>query len=325
MPKVSVVIPVYGVEKYIERCAISLFEQTLDNIEYIFVDDCSPDNSINILKSILAKYEKRIPHTKIVRMPVNSGQAAVRKYGISLTTGEYIIHCDSDDWVELDMYEKLYNTAINGNFDVVICDFFKFHGKGKSIHVTQTVSENKNELIREILNETIHASLCNKLIKRNLYRDIIYPKDNLREDLTLIVQLIYRANRIKYIAEPFYHYFFNESSITNNKDNIEKTIKLAEQAVNNYRILEHFMKENNILDYYQKEMFNMRCRLKRFYMVFLLTNKGYQKWDILFPDINIVNLLYSNLSIIPKIEYIIAKLHLYPLYNRLKKYLLSSV
>jgi hypothetical protein len=132
------------------------------------------------------------------------------------------------------------------------------------------------------------------------------------------VQLIYRANRIKYIAEPFYHYFFNESSITNNKDNIEKTIKLAEQAVNNYRILEHFMKENNILDNYQKEMFNMRCRLKIFSVAQVSTPNGYRKWNSLFPDINIISLYSSRLDNSSKIKYVIVKLRLYPIYVYIK-------
>ena len=81
MPKVSVIIPVYGVEKYIERCARSLFEQTLDDIEYLFIDDCTPDRSIEVLKSILEEYPNRKEQVIIHRMEQNSGQAAVRKWG----------------------------------------------------------------------------------------------------------------------------------------------------------------------------------------------------------------------------------------------------
>ena len=103
--KVSVIIPVYGVEKYIERCAISLFEQTLDSIEYIFINDCTPDKSIDILKGIIAKYPKRAPHVRILNMLRNSGQAAVRITGLKNTKGNYIAHCDSDDWVDKNFYE----------------------------------------------------------------------------------------------------------------------------------------------------------------------------------------------------------------------------
>ncbi len=106
MPKVSVIIPVYGVEKYIERCARSLFEQTLDDIEYLFIDDCTPDKSIEMLKQVLEDYPHRKPQVVIHRMEQNSGQAAVRKWGMQNAIGDYVIHCDSDDWVELTMYEE---------------------------------------------------------------------------------------------------------------------------------------------------------------------------------------------------------------------------
>ena len=97
MPKVSVVIPVYGVEKYIERCARTLFEQTIDDIEYIFVNDCTKDRSIEILEQVIKDYPQRKGQIRIENMLTNSGQAAVRRCGIELATGEYIIHCDSDD------------------------------------------------------------------------------------------------------------------------------------------------------------------------------------------------------------------------------------
>ena len=106
MPKVSIIVPVYGAEKYIERCARSLFEQTLDDIEFIFVDDCTPDRSIDILKVVIEKFRLRFGEKKYVvrieRMPMNSGQGAVRRHGIQLATGDYITFCDSDDFMPED-------------------------------------------------------------------------------------------------------------------------------------------------------------------------------------------------------------------------------
>ena len=103
-PKVSVIIPVYNVEKYIERCARSLLEQSLKDIEYIFVDDCSPDNSITMLENILKEYPERQPLVKILFHEPNRGLAYTRQEGVDAAKGEYIIHCDSDDWVEPEMY-----------------------------------------------------------------------------------------------------------------------------------------------------------------------------------------------------------------------------
>ena len=94
MPKVSVIIPVYGVEKYIERCARSLFEQTLNDIEFIFVNDYTPDNSIDILKNTLSKYPNRKYQVRIINQPRNMGAAQARKNGILAATGEFVIQCD---------------------------------------------------------------------------------------------------------------------------------------------------------------------------------------------------------------------------------------
>ena len=111
MPKVSICIAVYNVEKYIEQCVRSLFEQTLDDLEYIFVDDASPDASIDVLLRVLEDYPHRKNQVKLLRHETNQGVAVARKDAIAAATGEYIIHCDPDDWVDLDMYEKLYVKA----------------------------------------------------------------------------------------------------------------------------------------------------------------------------------------------------------------------
>ena len=107
MPKISVIVPIYNVSAYIERCARSLWEQTLDDIEYIFINDCTPDNSMEILEKVLKDYPQRKSQTRIFKMPTNSRQAAVRRHGIKLAAGEYIIHCDADDWVDTNLYEKM--------------------------------------------------------------------------------------------------------------------------------------------------------------------------------------------------------------------------
>ena len=154
MPKVSVLVPVYGVEKYIERCARSLFEQTMDDIEFIFVDDCTPDHSIEILKSVIEEYRLRFAEKKyevrIERLPTNSGLAAVRRHGIQLATGDYIINCDSDDWVDVTMYEKMYNKAIEEDADMVVCDYYRSDGVTHR-EDTGFISNQKELFIKEML------------------------------------------------------------------------------------------------------------------------------------------------------------------------------
>ena len=119
MYRVSVIIPIYKVEKYIERCAISLLEQTLPDIEIIFVDDCSPDDSMRLLDSVLLKYSDLFPNIKIIHHEVNSGSAVARITGIKAAEGEYIAFCDSDDWVDKEMYAYLYSGAQASGADMV--------------------------------------------------------------------------------------------------------------------------------------------------------------------------------------------------------------
>lgn len=103
-PKVTIIIAVYNCEKYLNTCARSLFEQTLDGIEYIFVNDATPDDSIIILNSIIEEYPTRKPFVKIINMDKNGGVSKARRIGVENATGEYVIHADSDDWVDRDMY-----------------------------------------------------------------------------------------------------------------------------------------------------------------------------------------------------------------------------
>ena len=175
MPKVSVIIPVYSVEKYIERCARSLFEQTLTDIEYIFVDDCSPDNSINILESVLEVYPNRRSQVKIIRHLENKGLPAARKTGIDNSTGDYIIHCDSDDWVETDMYRLMYDEAKRLDADIVMCGYKVTDGQTVFSEYYHKQID-KTKLISSLL--TLHEawSFWNKMCKRTLYdNEIVYP------------------------------------------------------------------------------------------------------------------------------------------------------
>ena len=139
MSKVSVIIPVYNVERYIERCVRSLFEQTLIDMEYIFVDDCSPDNSINILESVLEEYPNRKSQVKIIRHLENKGLPIARKTGIDNSTGDYIIQCDSDDWVDKDMYKAMYNMAVNTHSDVVVCGYYVSDGISNVPYIGSTM------------------------------------------------------------------------------------------------------------------------------------------------------------------------------------------
>lgn len=311
MPKVSVIIPVYGVEQYIERCARSLFEQTLDDIEYLFIDDCTLDHSIDILKQVLKEYPQRKEQVIIHRMEKNSGQAAVRKWGMLNATGDYIIHCDSDDWVDITMYEKMYNKAIEEGSDVVVCDYMVTDGESTQNIVKACHSEKPFEFLENMLFQRDPWSLWNKLFKKTAYsKDLIYPKANMGEDMILCLQLILNSTKITYINESLYYYFFNINSITKSRSR-KKIINKFEQSVSNASVLLEICKKWNIYDKYRDAINSILLNKKNLIRPLIGETKYYVIWKNTFPEINIKILFNKNVSIKYKIKHILTLLRLY--------------
>lgn len=222
MPKVSVIIPVYKAEPYIERCVRTLFEQTLDDLEYIFVDDCSPDRSIEVMESVLAEYPARKSQVKVIRHEVNQGVSSARQHGVDAATGEYIIHCDPDDWVELNMYEALYLKATSNNCEIVLCDYileYKDKSITKKINIKSTES---TYLLLGLVNGNLHGSLWNKLIKRQLIQDNQITFTNqltIYEDQIFCIKTLKITDKTTYCSHPFYHYdqYSNSNSLVRQK------------------------------------------------------------------------------------------------------------
>ena len=244
--KISVIIPVYGVEKYIERFARSLFEQTLtEKVEFIFVNDCTPDNSIIILQNTIEKYPKIEEQVKIINNPVNSGQSPSRNNGIKASKGEYIICLDSDDWVEPTMLEDMYNKAITDNCDVVIVDYFVNTNK-KQICISQKPEKLDGlNCANQILNNTLHGSWWNKLFKRNLVvnSNIIEPQlgMNMMEDLMVTTQLLFHSKKVGYVDKAYYHYCIRGGSVSQTAS--EQKLRSFLYA---YTFIENFFKAQKI-------------------------------------------------------------------------------
>lgn len=208
MCKVSVIIPVYGVERYVERCARSLFGQTLqEGIEFIFIDDYSPDNSIEIIKNTLRDYPHRIPQTRIIRLTKNAGISYVRNLGVCEANGKYVINCDSDDWVEPDMYESLLSIAEYTSADIVKCGYFD-EQPDKSISIVKPWPSDKNEsLIGMAKSGNLDAYLWTRLVRRIYYQK--YQIDTgitLLDDLSIVLPMHRDATVIEILPRPLYHY-----------------------------------------------------------------------------------------------------------------------
>lgn len=304
MPKVSVIVPIYGVEKYIERCARSLFEQTLDDIEYLFIDDCTPDRSIEILQKVLEEYPQRKPQVTIHRMEQNSGQAAVRKWGMQNATGEYVIHCDSDDWVDTDMYRAMYEKAKENDADMVLCDFVLTDGVYYQNH-RGGLDGSKTEYFYKLFTDFSIApwNLVIRLVKNSIIKehDIIYPQNNMGEDMALAVQMVYYSNEIEYIPRGYYYYFQNNTSITNQTSH-RKIEELTNQWAENVRILDCFFAKEHVSDI---DEYIIRLKyISRNNLLPIIKENGYHKmWKSLFSEIH-KRIIRSNvLTVNEKIKY----------------------
>lgn len=222
-PIISVIIPIYNCEPYMEECAVSLFDQTLKNIEYIFIDDASDDNSITVLESVVGRYPHLSDFIRIIRHSVNKGISHLRMEGISLAKGEWIIYCDADDIVDLRAYEKMYSVACVSNADVVGCDLRYFGADIKSFISHQVEGGiDSCRLICSICGsdrKKIHGSLCNKLINKKLWENVKMPAGlSYCEDVMALLQILMLNPDVVYINDPLYHYRVRKGSLIDTKD-----------------------------------------------------------------------------------------------------------
>ena len=245
--KVSTIITVYNCEEYIETCVRSLFRQTLNSIEYIIVNDATSDNSINIIQSIIEEYPTRKSLVKIINLEKNGGVSNARRIGIENATGEYIIHTDSDDWVDNNMYEWMYHKAKEKDADIVGCNFrHEFSDKQYDFH--QQYADTMVENIRRLINGKIFPSLCTSLTRRSLIKDndITFPIGlNMGEDLFFNLQLYLHANKIVSMDWAPYHYRHTEDSSC-----VQRTRKSIDSDIAIAGLIESFMKKHGLYNKY---------------------------------------------------------------------------
>lgn len=282
-PKVTVILTIYNCEKYIETCARSLFEQTLDKLEYIIVNDATPDNSFQILNDVIYDYPHRKSGIKIINLEKNGGISNARQIGIENATGDYIIHTDSDDWVDNNMYERLYHKVKETDADIVGCNFrhefsdiqFDFH---------QQYADTMEENIRRLINGKIFPSLCTSLTRRKLIVDnqISFPVGlNMGEDLFFNLQLYLHANKIVSMDWAPYHYRHTEDSSC-----VQRTRKSIDSDIAIAGLIESIMKRHGL---YNKFAIDLEYRkfFSKLPLIHNLDDKElYKEWLNIYPETN---------------------------------------
>lgn len=216
LPKVSVVVPVYKVEKYIHRCVDSILKQTYTNIEVILVNDGSPDGCGKIIDI----YEQRDTRVKALHKE-NGGLSDARNYGMSYVTGEYTVFVDSDDWLDPNMLQKLVNLSLNHDADIVQStfyyayeDYLLYDNRHLPVEGSPIIIENNNDLMKElVINEKIKDFAWGKLYKTDLIRDKLFLKGVLFEDVFWSYKVMHEVNTYVVLTQPLYFYFQRSDSI----------------------------------------------------------------------------------------------------------------
>lgn len=220
MPAVSVVVPIYGAERYINRCLKSLFAQDFEDIEYIFINDCTPDKSMDTLYACLEASPRRKVQSRVINLESNIGISRVRQLGIQEATGRYIVFCDSDDYIEERMVSTLYRIARNADADCVLCEYFE----NKSGNETQSCTSFSccgSDMIRGMLFNHIPGFIWRGLYSRDLLLSLSFlPDCNFAEDIVMNVQIWTNATRIKWTTQPLYHYCIRDNSLSTSKDSM---------------------------------------------------------------------------------------------------------
>ena len=253
MPKVSIIVPFYNVEGYIEKCLDTLVNQTLKDIEIILVNDGSKDNSEFIVKKYLDKYKDKIIYLE----KENGGLSDARNFGIPHATGEYIAFLDSDDYVEKDMYEKMYNIAKKENSDMVQCNFYWEH---PDLNKKKIADMPKYSGKKEMFEKT-RVEAWNKLIKRDILEEskVEFPKGLRYEDVEFTYKLVPYINKVSFIEEPLVHYIQRGNSISNSQNERTKEIfDILDNVIKYYKEKNLYEEYKEVIEYiYVKTVF---CR-----------------------------------------------------------------
>lgn len=226
--KISILIPVYNVDNYIERCARSLFMQTMnDGLEYIFVNDFSTDNSIEILNKVIEEYPHRRDNVKVIHHEKNLGLMWARKTGIQNASGNLIFFCDSDDSIPSNAVEKLYNYYLKNNNDIIFGNFVKIYSNGKTITINRNIKKKATKIsLKEEIFLQNNYYIWGILFKKELFKidyDIL-SNQTLSEDAILLSQILDRTNDIGFSNVLSYCYYINKQSSTNSSITEDKVL-----------------------------------------------------------------------------------------------------
>lgn len=262
--ELSIIVPVYNVEKYLEKCLLSLVNQTLENDKYeiIVVNDGSPDNSQNIIDKFVEDYANVIGLQK-----VNGGLSDARNYGLTYAKGRYVTFVDSDDYVDINMYKEMLGKAEESNFDIVVCDFIEVY-EDREVRGTSRLQHDlvSKEDVRKAMLD-FYPSAWNKIYKKELFTKIQFKKGIWFEDVECMYRLLPLVGTVGVVKKPFYYYIQRVGSISKSMD-----LRIF-HCVDNWNGIVDYYKENGYMTKYGKEI--EYCYVRYLYATFVKASLKY--------------------------------------------------
>jgi glycosyltransferase involved in cell wall biosynthesis len=252
-PKISVIVPVYNSEKYVERCINSICAQTFKEFELLLIDDCSRDNSLEICR----EFEIKDSRIKVYHKTSNEGTAQARKTGVFYAKGEYTLFCDNDDWIEPAMLEELYTKIKSENFDMVCCDFYYNKDCGYKYLKQDTGNKTNIELIGDIISWGDFLPITwNKLVITEIYRKIDFPKTTYSEDRAIMTQVLYYCDKIGYVNKELYHWEYIPTSASRTNERMSSIKNTIDDYIS-YTVILLFVIDNKInMEKFIKDIIN---------------------------------------------------------------------
>lgn len=280
--QISIIIPVYRAEQHIARCCESLFVMDCKEVEYLFINDASPDRSMEIVKNVLSRFPARSSQVRIINQEENKGVACARNTGLNEALGKYVAFVDADDFIEPDMFSKMYQTAENYQTDIVGCDWYlEFEHSRRQLK--QSLCHHPQECLKAMLAGEMRWFLWAFLIRRELYTaNQLYFIDgaDIGEDMFMLIRCFSYARSYKHIEEPLYHYVrYNSESLTcitpkKQMDMVKQNVDAVADFLN-----------GRFPDIFRKDLCMMKLNVK---FPLLITDETacYKVWKECFPEAN---------------------------------------
>lgn len=279
--KVSILVPVYNVEKYVGKCVESIFTQTYTNIEYVFVNDCTPDKSMEVINNYIEKYNIK-KKCIIINHEKNKGICASRNDCLDNATGDYFLFIDSDDYIDLDMVEKLVEAAQKENADISGCGYTEEYND-HSLDFPQKYTNDYKEMLKAITVLKLKGVMWKLLIRRSIVEENhirFMPEKNMVDDYLFCCQVFYYSHRFSGVDKCMYHYIqYNPNNYS------QRTFHNINHQAEAIKEVEKFYKDKGVYNIVEEEIYIRKFIAKK---PLLMDKKciDIKKWREIFPESN---------------------------------------